>query len=188
MHKQLAPLIKKIEVWGKKKKVIDVVLFGSAMRGNMAPRDLDVCIIMPDTLEEKSLELVDSLGKIIDHDGKKTHITLLTATAGVRGNTLLKTLLEEGWSIFHKKSFSKIWGYENKTLFVYSLKHFSPSQRVRFHYLLHGRYGMRGVLKEVGGKLVGTGTIVAPTENEDVLEGILKQWNVSYTAHRVLWG
>ena len=46
---------------------------------------------------------------------------------------------------------------------------------------------MRGLLKEVGGKLVGTGTIRVSTEKEDVLEEVLKQWNVVYTTQRVLW-
>jgi len=187
MHKELAPLIKKIEQWKKKKNIIDIVLFGSSMRGKMIPRDIDVCIMISDSAEEQSLELMDSLGKICDKEEKKIHITMLTASAGIQGNTLIKTLLEEGYSIVHKKDFAQVWGYQRKTLFRYSLKHFSPSQRVRFHYLLNGRYGMRGILKEVNGKLMGAGTIEVSTKKEDVLEGILKQWNVPHTLQRVLW-
>jgi len=187
MRKEFVPLVKKIEAWIKKKKVIDVILFGSAMRGKINPRDIDLCIMISDTAEEQSLECVDSLGKLCDGGKRKIHITILTASAGIRGNTLIKTLLEEGYSIMHKTDFAHVWGYQRKTLFIYSLKHFSPSQRVRFHYLLNGRYGMRGLLKEAGGKLVGTGTIQVSTEKEDILEEVLKQWNVVYTTQRVLW-
>ncbi|MDO8643219.1 MAG: nucleotidyltransferase domain-containing protein [Candidatus Woesearchaeota archaeon] len=186
MLKELAPLFKKIERWMVHEKALDVILFGSAARGKMQPQDIDLCILISDTDEEKSIELVDSLGKITEKD-VKTHITILTATALVKGNTLTRTLLSEGVSIKHKTDFSRRGGYEKKTLFVYSLKHFSASQRVRFHYLLRGRYGMRGILAEVEGKLMGTGTMAVPTEKEDILKEVFDQWKVPYTMHRVLW-
>ena len=186
MHKELLRLFKKIELWILQKKVIDVAVFGSAVRGKILPRDIDLCILIADKDEERSIDLVDSLGKITEKDFK-THISILTATAFTKGNTLTKTLLSEGLSIKHKTDFSQIGGYEKKTLFVYSLKHFSSSQRVRFHYLLQGRYGMSGVLNEVKGKFIGTGTIIVPTEKEDVLKEIFDQWKVPHTTHRVLW-
>mgnify|MGYP001591162295 CR=1 FL=1 len=186
MQKELFLEVRKIKEWIKKNSVIDVMLFGSSVRANLTPRDADICIIIKDEDEKKSLDLVDSLGQLTDNFKLKFHINILVASSFISGNTLAKTLLNEGFSIKYNKSFSSILGFENKSLFVYTLKHFSPSKRVRFHYLLRGRYGSKGILNEVQGKFLGAGSILAPTEKEDLLKAIFDRWDVKYKINRVL--
>ncbi len=186
MQKELSLVVKRIKQWIIKNKVLDVVIFGSYIRGNLSPRDLDVCILIKDEYEKKSIDLVDSLGKLTDNFKLKFHINILTSSSFIYGNTLAKTLLNEGYSIKHNKSFSSVLGFENKSLFVYTLKHFSSSKRVRFHYLLRGRYGSKGILKEVQGKFLGAGSILIPTEKEDLLKEIFDKWDVRYTIKRIL--
>ena len=186
MQKESSLTIKKIKGWIKKNNVIDVVLFGSSVRGNLNPKDVDICIIIKDNDEKKSIELVDSLGKLTDNFKLKFHINILVASSLISGNTLAKTLLNEGYSIRHNKNFSSVIGYGNKSLFVYTLKNFSPSKRVRFHYLLKGRYGSKGMLKETQGKFLGAGSILVPTEKEDLLKEIFDKWDVKYRIDRIL--
>lgn len=188
MQKELYLVIKKIRPWIKQHKVLDVVLFGSSVRGKFNPNDIDLCIIIKDDDEKKSLDLVDSLGKLTDELGFRFHINILVASAFVSGNTLAKTLLSEGYSIRKNKSFSLVLGFESKSLFIYTLKHFSPSKRVKFHYLLKGRYGSEGILKKANGELLGTGSILVPTEKEDFLKEIFDKWDVRYNIKRVLIG
>lgn len=191
MQKELLPVIKKIRQWISKEKVIDVILFGSFMRGKFKPNDADLCIIIKDEDEKRSIELVDSLGrltdKLVDNNLKiKFQINILTSNSFLSGNTLAKTLLNEGYSIKKNKKFSFVLGFENKSLFVYTLKHFSPSKRVQFHYLLKGRYGSEGVLKEAEGQFLGAGSISVPAEKEDLLKEVFDNWGVEYRIERLL--
>lgn len=186
MQKELSLAIKKIKPWIKSSTVLDVILFGSVVRGKSKPNDVDLCILIKDKDESKSLDLVDSLGKLTDKIPFKFQINILTLSSFVSGNTLVKTLLSEGYSIKNGKGFSSVFGFESESLFVYTLKHFSPSKRVKFHYLLKGRYGLEGVLKEVSGKFLGTGSILVPAEKEDILREVFDQWDVKYKVERIL--
>jgi len=177
-------VIKKTKTWIKKNNLIDVIIFGSVVRNKSNPDDIDLCIIGKD--EEKSLDLIDSLGKLLDAIKVKSHITFLTSNRMISGDTLTKTLLNEGYSVIKGKSFSESIGLKNKSLFNYSLKKFSPSNRVRFHYMLNGRYGSKGILKEINGKIMGAGSIIIPTEKEDILTEIMNKWKVDYSIIRLL--
>ena len=187
MQKELSSEINKIKKWIKKEKVIDIILFGSVSRGKDKPNDTDLCVIIKDEDEKKSLDLVDSLGKLTDNPQFKFHINILTEKDVISGNTLTNTLLSEGLSIKKNKDFSSIFGFESKILFVYSLKDFSPSKRVKFHYLLRGRYGSKGVLKEVNGEFLGTGSIIVPTNKGDYLKEVFDKWGVDYKIKRILY-
>ena len=71
---------------------------------------------------------------------------------------------------------------------MYSLRDFTSSNRVRFHYLLKGRRGSDGLLKEVGGEFLGTGAILVPMEKEDAVREIFDRWKVGYKVEKVLFG
>lgn len=181
MQEKTSLMIKKIKEWIAKNKVSDVIIFGSVARGKTEARDIDLCIVINDKDEQKSLDLVHSLGKLTDSNKIKAHINIISAGSFVSGSTLAKTLLNEGYSIKKNKSFASTLGFENKSLFTYNLTDFSPSKRVQFHYLLRGRYGSEGILNEVHGKIIGTGSILIPKEKEEILKDVLDKWNVKYS-------
>ncbi len=185
MQKGLFSEIKKIKRWAKENKAIDIILFGSMIRGKLSPGDIDLCVIIRDEDEEKSLELIGSLGKILGTN-KKFQINLLAASSFLGGNTLVKTLLMEGFSIINNKSFSSIFGFSNKSLFTYTLKHFTSSKRVQLHYLLKGRSGREGILKEINGRFIGQGSIIVNTEKEEILRDVFDKSNVKYKIERIL--
>lgn len=187
MQNELSSQVKKIKVWIKKNNILDVIIFGSVMRGKFIPGDIDVCIIINDDDEEKSIDLVGSLGGLLDSSSLKFQINILTSSALIKGNTLAKTLLIEGYSIAKDRKFSSNFGLESKSLFIYNLKNFTPSKRVQLHYLLKGRYGSKGILKEVNGKLFGNGSIIVSIEKEDVLKEIFDKWKISYRVERALF-
>ncbi len=186
MQKKLSSIMKKITTWIKKNKVIDVILFGSYVRSKSKPRDIDLCIIIKDEDEKKTLDLVDSLAQITKNPLIKFQINILSSSAFIKGDTLAKTLINEGQSISKKIKLSEILGFKANSLFVYTLKHFSSSKRVKFHYLLKGRYGAKGILKEVSGNFLGTGSIIIPIEKEDLLKEIFDKWDVEYKVQRML--
>ena len=188
MQKELSSAIRKIRQWIKQSKVLDVVIFGSSARGKPKPTDVDLCIILTDADEKRSLDIIDSLGKLADKEGMNAHISVLTSSAIISGNTLAKTLLAEGVSIKNDDCFSMAFGFKSRSLFSYTLKHFTPAQRVQFHYALKGRYGSQGALAETKGTFLGTGNILVPVENEDLLKEIFDKWNVKYKVDRILIG
>lgn len=177
-------LYSKIRKWIKNNKVVDVVIFGSFVRGKTKPNDIDLCIIIKDTDEKKTFDLIDSFSKITTE--YNIQINTLTSSDFVKGNTLSKQLLEEGFSIKKLKPFSNTFNLVNQTLFVYTLKKFNSSKRVKFHYMLKGRYGREGILEEVEGSFLGTGSILIPTKHEDALKEVFDTWQVEYYTKRIL--
>jgi len=174
-------LFSSIREWIKKNRIFDVILFGSSARGKLNPKDIDLCIIINDSDEKKSIELVNSLGRLCD-----AHITILTLGALISGNTLAKTLFNEGYSIKNSRLLAENIGFKNKSIFIYTLKKFSPSKRVQFHYLLKGRHGAKGILKEAEGSFMGSGSIIVPVSKEDLLKQVFDKWNVDYKIKRAL--
>jgi len=186
MRKELFLELRKIKSWSMSNKVLDVVLFGSAARGKSVPKDVDICILINDKDEKKSLDLVDSLGLVTDKFKNKFHVSIVQASDFIAGTGLSKILLLEGYSICRSKPFSEELGFKNVSLFVYTLKSFSKSRRVQFHYLLKGRGSSKGLLAEVGAKFISDGIIEINIEKEDLLREVFDQWEVKYSIRRGL--
>lgn len=172
--------------WIRKERVVDIILFGSSVRGNAKPGDIDLCILINDKDELKSLDLVDSLGRVTKTISPTIQINILTTSEFTTGNSLAKTLLLEGISVKTKKRVAQIFGFQSTSIFVYTLSHFSSSERVRFHYALRGRYGSEGILKKTEGYFWNAGTIVVPTQKEDQLKEFFVTWKVKFILKRAL--
>ncbi len=175
---------KKIKSWIRKSNVSDVVVFGSFVRAKTLPGDIDLCIIINEQDEPKSIDLVGSLSEELEDIPLKFQINILTEKSFFSGNSLASTLLSEGISISGEPLAERL-GYSAASLFLYSLKGFNASKRVRFHYLLAGR-GKDGVLKDTDGKILGDGVLLVPTGKEDAISEVFKMWDVHFTIRRVL--
>lgn len=157
------------------------------MRGKDLPKDIDLCILIKSEDEKKSIDIVDSLAKITDKFPWKTQINILTERSFIDGNTLAKTIIIEGKSIKESKSYANRVGFQPKTLFLYSLKNFSKSKRVQFHYALHGRNKTGGILKECEGTIFMPGAILVPIETEEIMKQVFLLWDISYKTHHLLF-
>ena len=51
---------------------------------------------------------------------------------------------------------------------------------------MKGRYGSKGMLNEAQGRFLGAGSIIVPTEKEDLLKAVFDKWDVKYKINRVL--
>ena len=187
LPKNWSSLRQKCKKWIQKEQVLDVVLFGSSVRGKRTPRDIDLCILLRNGQEKRTLELIQSLHQHLDTLNLKFHLTALTEETFIQGKeTIIATLLQEGISLARGKLFSTRFGLIPYSLFFYSLQGASPSRRVRFHYLLRGRGKRTGVLSTLQGELLRDGIVMVPTENEDTFQEILLQWKVTFTGRRIL--
>jgi len=187
LPKELSGLEKEIRAWIQKTSVRDVIIFGSLMRGKGKPGDIDLCILIEGGDEKKSLDLVHSLAAITDRYTKFIfQINIITEKQLIEGNTLTRAIVTEGFSIKKSLKIAEIWGFQSKSLFIYTLKGFSPSDRVKFHFVLRGRYGNAGVLEEVKGKLLSPGAIMVPAEYEDKMKEVFNAWKIPHRITNML--
>ncbi|MFO8016675.1 MAG: nucleotidyltransferase domain-containing protein [Candidatus Woesearchaeota archaeon] len=178
-----------IAKWIRQNNAVDVIVFGSFAREKTEAGDIDLCIVVRDEQEKKAIDLVDSLHELLKTYGQSFHIShLLEKSFFLGGNMLAKTMLVEGISISKKKPVSELLGFSPKSIFIYSLRGFSRSKRVRFHYLLQGRGDSKGILSEMDGRIIGDGVISVPVGREDSFKEILFAWGVEFDIKRVLEG
>ncbi|MBU0536322.1 MAG: hypothetical protein KKE20_05115 [Nanoarchaeota archaeon] len=187
-QKEWSDISKDMTKWIKEEGAIDIIVFGSFIREKSDANDIDLCVVIQDDAENRVMDMIDSLYKLLEKYALKFHINhLLEKNFVVGGDTLVKTMLSEGTSISKNKPVSEILGYSAKSIFTYSLKGFGASKRVRFHYLLRGRGGSKGILSELKGRIIGDGVITLPVSKEDILKEIFTKWDVKFDIRRVLF-
>ena len=166
------------------KEIVDIVLFGSAVRGKEEPGDYDVCIIFRERIDFNKIKELEELFKI-----KKLNVHLSYLTVDnffTKKHSLASTLLLEGKSIITNKPLSDNFNLVNKTLFIYELKGMKPSDKVRFLYSLKGRRKKPGILTSISPKIVARGLIIVPTDKEDKITSLFEHWKVKYRRIKML--
>lgn len=63
------------------------------------------------------------------------------------------------------------------TLFLYSTKELSPTDKVRFYYAFKGRDGESGILKRTASEFLAKGVILVPIEQASAMQDFLKDWH-----------
>lgn|SRR3989338_1225207 len=175
----------------KDKAVFDIIIYGSAVKGKEKARDVDILVIF---LDGSLRERLDKLQKI-KSDIKNLVNDLKDLTLDIK-QIQLKELFSseffartgiflEGVSVFKDNRFSELFGFRPFTLFWYSLKNLTHSQKVKFNYILSGR-GAKGVIEELGGDRFVNGAVKIPIEHSLIFEEILKANNVHYFKKNIL--
>ncbi|MFA5797264.1 MAG: nucleotidyltransferase domain-containing protein [Candidatus Woesearchaeota archaeon] len=139
--------------------IIDIIIFGSAVKGKINPSDIDVAIITTN----KDLE--------INLTGY--HISIITIEDFfVKPITLINTLIREGYSILNNKKFSEIFRFESKILYTYSMKNMDNKQKVKITTLFRGKKN-KGLVEKYG-EWITDGTFIADTAYEEIFDEAFK--------------
>ncbi len=170
------------------KKIFDIVIYGSAVKGKEDARDIDILVIfLEGTLKERldKLQEIKSRLKGVEAetalDMKQILLKELFSSA-----FLARTgILLEGISVFTNKRFCETMGFKPFTLFWYSLKGLTHLEKVKFNYIFAGR-NTKGVIEEVNGQRIVNGAIKVPIENSAIIESILKTNKVQYNKKNIL--
>jgi len=153
-------------------EVIDIIIFGSTVKGNPNPRDTDIAIL---TLKEPSQELRE-LAYSTEY-----HITFINLKEELQNpSPILNTLLREGKSIKQKKSFSKIFGYEQETLISYELKNLTNSKKVM------ATNSIKNLVKEAKGEFLNKAIFTIPTNNEYIITKYLENKKIKFMKKHIL--
>ena len=109
------------------KNILDIIVFGSFVKGKLNPNDIDIALIVENS-------------KININYKEKYHFSILSIKdIFTKHHSLVNTLLREGYSIKYGKSFSELFKFSNKILFFYELNNLSASQKVKLVNNLHGK-------------------------------------------------
>ena len=154
------------------KEVLDIVLFGSSVKGKSLPNDIDVAVICKNPIEINVLGFHVS---ILNQDDFLSNI-----------KTLISTLFREGYSIKYNKPFSEKYGFLSKVLFIYSLEGLSPSEKVKIVNVLRGRAGSRGLVLEEKGEWLSNNVFICLIEKENIFSKLLDNFKIKYKKSYVL--
>ncbi len=167
-----------------KSEVLDIILFGSAVKGKEKPDDLDILLLFRN---KEDLDTAYELRKKLEKSAVEVHVTTKTYEGLFDKNFRARAVfLGEGYSIIRKEFISKGLGYANISLFRYELKGFSQSKRMQLQYALYGRDRKSGIAKELKlRKFAGT-IFFCPVENTEKLREFFEHWNIRFEQFQAL--
>ncbi len=147
------------------KSLIDIILFGSFVKGGVTPKDIDAAFVVKDNpnLDEKKKKLREILKdadiQVIDIESIYSPIWL--------------TLIKEGFSVKKNEYIHKLYNLQPVSLFKYSLKKLNPVQKVQFE---------RGLKKVIGdtGIVLTRSVILVPIRIRNEMLDFFKMWNIYY--------
>ncbi|MEM4214903.1 MAG: nucleotidyltransferase domain-containing protein [Candidatus Pacearchaeota archaeon] len=163
------------------KEIVDIVLFGSAVKGKEFPRDIDVCIIFREKINQEIIK------RLSLRWGSNIHLSVLVVDNFFRKpHSLIKTILIEGKSLLTNKSIAKNFGFSGAALYSYDISKLKPSSKVRFIYLLKGRKSSKGIVSQFRGEWITDSCFIIPIEKDNEMITILKKWRVQYKRKEIL--
>lgn len=161
--------------------IVDIILFGSAVKEKIQPNDIDIAIIFRKTIEKEILR------KFQNALGERYHISSLTIDQFfTKPHSLAKTLLFEGVSLTTNKKLSDNFNLKSSTLYKYDLKKEKPSKKVRFVYLLKGRAKNKGIIEQFNGNYISNSSFMIPVEKDEEMLEILKEWEIKFYRKKLL--
>ena len=171
--KDLSKIKNKLKNLIKQKEILDIIIFGSAIKGKINPNDIDITIIS----NKKDINI--KLDKYF-------HVSIISIEDFfIKPISLINTLLREGFSIRHNKSFSEVFNFYNKTLFVYNLKKISNTNKVKLVNILHGRKD-KGLVETYKGEWLANQVFLVPIENEKIFEELFLKFNIPFKRSYIL--
>ena len=170
--KLIAKLKKEFHKELKDKGILDIILFGSAVKGKSLPNDFDIAII---TKEAK---------KIIKEN---IHITLINPDEFfINPPSIITTIFKEGYSLKNHKFISENYGFSNKVLFKYALTDKDASTKVKIVSILRGKNEQKGMVEENEGQWLANQVFIVPPEKQYIFEQFFQNFHVIYKKNHIL--
>lgn len=159
-----------------RKDILDIVLFGSAVKGKDKPEDVDILLLFR---EKEDLDIAYELRKSLERFGvqvtTKTYENLFSTNFKARG-----AFLSDGYSLIKKQFIANRLGYSSAFLLKYNLHNFSQSKRMQLQYALYGRNKKSGIVKELKLKKFSNNVFFCPVENSEKLKEFFEHWGISF--------
>ncbi|MBW2989981.1 nucleotidyltransferase domain-containing protein [Candidatus Woesearchaeota archaeon] len=162
----------------KSKSIVDVILFGSAVKGKTEPQDIDIAVIFKGKADVK---LIGRLDEACEKNGFNAHISsLVIDNFFTKPHSLIRAVFFEGISLLTDKAIAGNYGLTSWSVYNYNLTGLKKSERVRFVYVLKGRGREKGLIEEFKGKFLAPGCFIVPVEKDNEILDVLKRWKVKF--------
>ena len=168
----------------KENYLVDLILFGSALKGKAKPGDIDLIALFRGSDPEKIENLLYQLRKNGENLGLNLHVEPIIIDS-MFDQKVYPLLLHEGFSINCSEFIHKKLNLRPFTLITYLLESKKASDKVRFSYALYGRNKGEGMLNKINGKVLGKGSILVPIKQQESIRAFFRQWEVEYQEQRV---
>ncbi|MEK6893690.1 MAG: nucleotidyltransferase domain-containing protein [Nanoarchaeota archaeon] len=173
-----------IEEGLKKEDILDIILFGSVIRGKDEPKDIDLIILYA---FKNNINFSYELRKKLEKEGFKVDITSISYKELLSPNFLGREgILFEGFSFKLNKYLSAMFGFSGFMLFKYYLEGMNNSERMTFYYTLHGRGKEKGILESFDSYKFSDNFIIAPVNNVEKISDFLERRKIKFVKIPVL--
>mgnify|MGYP001563284624 CR=1 FL=1 len=168
-------------------KVIDIVQFGSSVIAGKIPNDIDIAVIFQKIPLKEQLEESQKIKVQLEtYFDKPIHINSCDLYSLFdKGNFAKDSIMFYGKSLISGKYFSEMFGMCPGLQISYSLARLEKKGKVRFNYLLNGKAGNYGMLREYKGKLLNPGLIEVYPEYEKLFVDALSQITTEIRANKI---
>ncbi len=163
---------------GYKDEILDILLFGSVIRGKENPNDTDILLIFTDKV---NMNIVSELQKLLSMKIKNISVIPVTKKIYKTPTFLAREgILFEGYSLINKNFIASDFGYSSFGLFITSTKKFTNVERTRYYYALNGRRSLKGELKVLNGIRLSNDLIAIPLKNIERARAFFEHWKLDY--------
>lgn len=164
--------------------IVAVILFGSRAKGNYDEySDYDLLVVF----EEDEI-MWKNRRKLYENVGKLRLFTQVL-TRSIRElwektePTFLQNILEHGIILYLRypmQASALLQDLKPATIVTYSLKGLTQNEKMRAIYRLFGKQSVKGIVQQNGGRKLGDGCFMIPTESLEKALRVLKQHNVEF--------
>ena len=182
----LSYLISQSKKFAKNNSVFDIVLYGSATKGKLQSRDIDILIIFTNETLRNRTNLAQQFKEALNQKIKNVDIKTINLSELFQKEFLARqSILIESISLIDKKSIAEKIGFAGYTIFNYQLKNLNHNEKTKFTYALIGR-NSPGILKKLKAKKLGKGTVQIPIKNSLTFEEFLTKWDITFNSQNIL--
>ncbi len=162
-----------------KDALLDIILFGSTVRGKEKPADVDILLLFK---EKTDSDISYAFRKSGENYVPHLEVTSVTYDDLFSHDFLAREgILLEGYSIIKKQYLAPLLNFSSFVLFRYDLKNLSKSKRMLFYYSLYGRKKTDdGMLHRLNGNKLSDGTILVPVSVVEETKQYLASWQIDF--------
>jgi len=170
--KNLSQIKSKLKKYLSNRDILDIIIFGSAVKGKILPRDIDIAVI---TKKEIKVNIPGF------------HVSVIKPEDFfVKVPSIVHTLLREGYSLKNEKSFSEVYNFSSRVLFKYDLVSLNASTRVKIVNILRGKNKEKGLVKENSGEWLANQVFIVPAWNEYIFEKLFLNFKIKFNKFHIL--
>ncbi|MBT3408931.1 hypothetical protein HN415_09730 [Candidatus Woesearchaeota archaeon] len=141
------------------KKIIDIIIFGSYVKGNNRSKDIDIIILS----EKYDKEIKEQIKQIVE----KADIQFLSIKD--YDKFIWLSMIKEGFSVKRNKYLFNIYNIKPVKLFKYSLKELTVSKKVMFDRAIKNFEKIQKLSNRV---------VLVPINQSSEFEEFLRNWNI----------